>query len=168
MGQAKPLQPCGQISSCNLFRKKSKWCWCPWWSQQTWRICVIVRSPSTGWQTVTSKRHGLVHPITSLRPLWSSRDYHPGDKDYKIFLVMPWLKACSPYWGWVKCSLSLWCHYNTFPSLFFGIPTSYKLLLMWHFFFCSSYVWVVKVVLCLCVHACVCLHVFKTVAGIVD
>lgn len=79
MGQVKPLRPCGQISSCSLFRRKSKWCWCPWWSQQTWRTCVIVRSPSTCWQTVTSKRHGLVHHITSLRPLWYSREHHPGD-----------------------------------------------------------------------------------------
>lgn len=73
MGQVKPLWPCGQISSCSRFRRKSQWCWCPWWSQQTWRKCVIVRSPSTCGQTVTSKRHGLVHHITSLRPLWSSK-----------------------------------------------------------------------------------------------
>lgn len=83
---------------------------------------------------VTSCRHRLVHHITSLwmmepRPLWSSREHCPGDKDHWLFFVMTWLKACSPCWGWVKCTLSLWGHYNTWPSLVFGCPTSYKLLL---------------------------------------
>lgn len=82
---------------------------------------------------ITSWRHGLVHHITSLwlmelRPLWSSREHHPGDRDRWLFLVMTWLKVCSPYWGWVKHTHSHRCHYNTVPSLFFGVPTSQKLL----------------------------------------
>lgn len=120
---------------------------------------------------VTSWRHRLVHHITSLwlmdpRPLQSSREHHPGDKDRWLFLVMTWLKACSPCQGWVKCTLSLRCHYNTLASLFFGVPTSYKLLLTWPFF-CGPLVSEFSRLRCVCVcrHVCAHAHIFKAVVA---
>lgn len=115
---------------------------------------------------VTSWRQRLVHHITSLwlmelRPLRSSREHRPGDTDHRLFLVMTWLKACSPYRGWAECTLPCQGHYNALPMLFFGVPTSYKLMVPqlfgWFFFLWSPCV----SVLCIYVYVCVYMHKFK-------
>lgn len=111
---------------------------------------------------VTSWRQRLVHHITSLwlmelRPLRSSREHRPGDTDHRLFLVMTWLKACSPYRGWAECTLPCQGHYNALPVLFFGVPTSYKLMvpqLFGCFFFCDLLASQFCVYMCMCVSTC--------------
>lgn len=112
---------------------------------------------------VTSWRQRLVHHITSLwlmelRPLRSSREHRPGDTDHRLFLVMTWLKACSPYRGWAECTLPCQGHYNALPMLFFGVPTSYKLMVPQlfgcFFFFCDLLVSQFCVYMCMCVSTC--------------
>lgn len=166
MGQVKPLWPCGQISSCSIFRRKSKWCWCLWWGQQSWRMCVIVRSPSIHWQTVTSKRHGLVHHITETSveqqrappKRQRSQNFFSNDMTEGLFTILrvDYMQSLTLVSLQHIAKSVLWC------SHFIQIIANMT------FFLWSPYVWVVKVVLCLCVHACVCLHIFKAVAGMVD